>query len=296
MSEPREAKRQPKAVPIFEGEMPSVSDGIQVNVPVRPNGHSRVDIAINGKVVDLKDRQKIIFLVGRGRLGKTTLAWLLAETALSAEREVLLGDLVPTEETFSLARFFPKNTSKPKARNDAESTKRFLSGFVDHVKAHGITTLVDMGGGDTAFPSLLSELDGLAEALESEGIHPVLLYVAGTSRGDLDPISVVESFGFQPQATAIILSEMSRKAGETFDQAFGPIRRQPVYKQLIAREAVELSIPVLHASVAGAVEGGLSLYDARDTNQLGGIMARTYARTWINEELRRLKPIESWLP
>src|SRR4051794_18233903 len=51
--------------------------------------------------VNLAGRPKIVLLAGRGKTGKTTAIRWMAELALSNNRPLLMGDLDPTNASFS---------------------------------------------------------------------------------------------------------------------------------------------------------------------------------------------------
>ena len=53
------------------------------------------------KGADLLSKKKVIFFVGRGKTGKTTLIRWLSETALASDGSFLMADMDPTNDTFS---------------------------------------------------------------------------------------------------------------------------------------------------------------------------------------------------
>ena len=68
--------------------------------------------------VDLSDKKKIIFWIGRGKTGKTTGVRWSAEAAILAGTTLLLADMDPTNDTFSQ---YIDNVARPPEASDPVS-------------------------------------------------------------------------------------------------------------------------------------------------------------------------------
>lgn len=252
-----------------------------------------VDDVIPQEGMDLSDRPKIIFVIGRGKTGKTTLLRWIAEKALDAGRAFLMADIDPTNASFS--SYFPE-VARP-AGYDPVEVRSWLVRFIGYTVEQKHTAVIDLGGGDTALRSLLTEMPTLFAEIEAAGLVPVALYMCGPQPDDLAPIVTLSSHGFAPEARAIVFNEGLAEAGLPRDQGFAEAVRNPIVKREIQDGAVVLWMPRLFA--AAAVENRRSSFgDARDgkTEFKLNMFDRTRVRTWLEAMDRRFGGVETWMP
>src|SRR5271154_339280 len=133
------------------------------------------------KGVDLSDKPKLIFVIGRGKTGKTTFLRWVAESALERARPFLMADIDPTNASFS--SYFP-DVSRPSGHDPVEVCS-WVQRFIGYAVENKITALIDLGGGDTALRSLLSEMPSLLAEVESAGLAVVAYYMCGPQPDDL---------------------------------------------------------------------------------------------------------------
>lgn len=252
-----------------------------------------VDDVIPQKGMDLSGRPKIIFVIGRGKTGKTTFLRWMAEKALDAGRAFLMADIDPTNASFS--SYFP-DVSRPSGYDPVE-VRAWLVRFIGYAVEQKNTAIIDLGGGDTALRSLLTEMPTIFAEIEAAGLVPVALYMCGPQPDDLAPIVTLSSHGFAPEARAIIFNEGLAEAGLPREQSFAEVARHPLVKREIQDGALVLWMPRLFA--AAAVENRRSSFaDARDGKTEFGLnmFDRTRVRTWLEAMDRRFGGIESWTP
>lgn len=252
-----------------------------------------VDDVIPQEGMDLSDRPKVIFVIGRGKTGKTTLLRWMAERALDSGRAFLMADIDPTNASFS--SYFP-DVSRP-AGYDPVEVRAWLVRFIGYAVEQKNTAIIDLGGGDTALRSLLTEMPSIFAEIEAAGLAPVALYMSGPQPDDLAPIVTLSSHGFAPEARAIIFNEGLAEAGLPREQGFAEAARHPIVKQEIQDGALVLWMPRLFA--AAAVENRRSSFGAaRDgkTEFKLNMFDRTRVRTWLETMDRRFGGVGSWMP
>lgn len=251
------------------------------------------DDVIAEKGMDLSGRPKIIFVIGRGKTGKTTLLRWMAEKALEADRAFLMADIDPTNASFS--SYFP-NVSRP-AGFDPVEVRAWLLRFIDYATGQKNTAIIDLGGGDTALRSLLSEMPTIFAEIEAAGLAPVAYYMCGPQPDDLAPIVTLSSHGFVPEARAIIFNEGIAEPGLPRLQSFADVRNHPIVRGKIAEGTLLLWMPRLFA--AAAIENWRSSFAmARDgrTELPLNIFDRTRVRAWLETMDRRFAGVMSWMP
>jgi hypothetical protein len=242
---------------------------------------------------DLSGKAKLIFVIGRGRTGKTTLLRWIAERAQDRERDFLMADIDPTNASFS--SYFPQ-VSRPSG-HDPAAVRAWLVRFIAYAIEHRTSAMIDLGGGDTALRSLLDEMPTIFSEIRAAGIVPVALYLSGPQPDDLAPIVTLSSHGFAPEARAIIFNEGIADAGQPLEHAFADVVEHPVVKQQIEQGALVLWMPRLFA--AAAVESRRSSFaDARDneTEFSVNMFDRTRIRAWLEAMDLRFGGIASWMP
>ena len=236
--------------------------------------------------VDLSGRQKLILLAGSGSTGKTTIARYLGEQALLRE-DGSAPALLSLDDSRSLCGYFQENAvASPPTGMDSKS---WFEQVLSALERSGRSAIADFGGGDRVLIDLALELPGLHTVLQARGITPVLLYFLSTRVEDLSLAAALEALDFRPEATAVVLNcGRARNPVTDFEQ----IRRQPEYRALMERGAMEVWLPRHHAAVA--VENRrLGFVAANDA--LNGF-DKLRNQHWLELQTAALAPIASWLP
>ena len=117
--------------------------------------------------VDLSSKKKVIFFVGRGKTGKTTLIRWLSETALASDGTFLMADMDPTNDTFSK---YIEGVARPAEAGDPVLSLKWLDKLLQHAMAEKMSVLVDLGGGDTTLRRLVAQLPDLVSMFETAGL------------------------------------------------------------------------------------------------------------------------------
>ncbi len=243
--------------------------------------------------IDLSDRAKIVFAIGRGKTGKTTLLRWMAETALQPGRPFLMADIDPTNASFS--SYFP-DVSRPPGFEPV-AVRAWLQRFIAYAVEQNTTAIVDLGGGDTVLRSLLAEMPAIFSEIEAAGLAPVALYLCGPQPDDLAPLVSFASHGFAPSAHAIVFNEGVAEAGLHRLKSFAEILRHPAVAAEIQSGGLVLWMPRLFA--AAAVESRRAFFaDVRDgkTAWPVNLFDRARVRAWLEVMERRFAGITSWLP
>jgi hypothetical protein len=238
------------------------------------------DDIVPQKGMDLSDRPKIIFVIGRGKTGKTTLLRWMAEKALEGDRAFLMADIDPTNASFS--SYFP-NVSRPSGYDPVE-VRAWLLRFIAYAVEQKNTAIIDLGGGDTALRSLLSEMPTIFAEIDAAGLAPVALYMSGPQPDDLAPIVTLSSHGFAPEARAIIFNEGIAEPGLPRAQSFADVALVLWMPRLFAAAAVESRRASFGAARDGKTELSLNMFD------------RTRVRAWLEAMEHRFSGVTSWMP
>ena len=277
--------------------VPFVDEAEQAARPVLEIGRfapkKAEDEIVSETGIDLSDRAKIVFVIGRGKTGKTTLLRWIAEIALQAGRPFLMADIDPTNASFS--SYFP-DVSRPSGFEPVE-VRAWLQRFIAYAVAQNTTALVDLGGGDTVLRSLLAEMPAIFSEIEAAGLAPVALYLCGPQPDDLAPLVTFASHAFTPAAHAIVFNEGVAEAGLPRLKSFAEIMRHPTVAAEIQSGGLVLWMPRLFA--AAAVESRRALFaDVRDgkTAWPVNLFDRARVRAWLELMERRFAGIASWLP
>ena len=192
--------------------------------------------------IDLSDKKKIIFWIGRGKTGKTTGIRWSAETAILAGHTLLMADMDPTNDTFSK---YIDDVARPPEASDPAMALKWLDKLLQHALHHDLSLLVDLGGGDTTLRRLVTDLPDLVAMIEAQGFAVVLFYTVGPQEEDLSPLATMEGLGFRPTATAIVLNEAMGEIGDPPLNAFARILRHSAFLAAVQRGAVPIWMPRL---------------------------------------------------
>jgi hypothetical protein len=175
--------------------------------------------------------------------------------------------------------------------------RAWLLRFIAYAVEHKNTAIIDLGGGDTALRSLLSEMPTIFAEIDAAGLAPVALYMSGPQPDDLAPIVTLSSHGFAPEARAIIFNEGIAEPGLPRAQSFADVARHPIVRGEIADSALVLWMPRLFA--AAAVESRRASFGAaRDgkTELSLNMFDRTRVRAWLEAMEHRFSGVTSWMP
>ncbi len=286
-----DSPRSPPVAPFDQSKMADDEPQFDVN-PFTPR-HKGTDEPPPAQGIDLTGQNKIIFAVGRGKTGKTTLLRWMAETALAAGRPFLMADIDPTNASF--ASYF-EGVSRPDT-DDPAGVNRWLQAFIEYAVKHQTTAMIDLGGGDTTLRTLATEMPGFSQQIEEAGLVPVNFYLAGAQPDDLAPIATLAERGFSPRARAVVLNESTAEVGLSRQQAFMRVVRNRVLLDQLGSGAINLWMPRLHA--ADAVESRRSSFAAARDGQTTpplGIFDRSRVKSWLEAMDRQFLGVKSWMP
>jgi hypothetical protein len=247
--------------------------------------------------LDLSDKKKIIFWIGRGKTGKTTGIRWSAEAAILAGTTLLLADMDPTNDTFSQ---YIENVARPPEASDPALSLKWLDKLLQHALQHRLSVLVDLGGGDTTLRRLVGQLPDLAGMCEAEGFAIVLFYTVGPQEEDLSPLATMEGLGFTPTATAIVLNEAIAEVGDPPLHAFARILRHSAFLTALKRGAIPIWMPRLLPAQQVEIRR-LHFRDAA-AGELGqgktplGPFDRTRVLNWLQAMDTSFAGIKTWLP
>jgi hypothetical protein len=297
---PVSAGRPSLATTLFGARTFDDEDEVAVGLP--PPARGEADAAGQARrtaTVDLTNKRKIVLVAGRGKTGKTTQLRWMAERAHNAGRPVLLGDIDPTNASFS--SYF-EDVHRPPDAGDPAVAVRWLERFLQHAMTSDVSALVDLGGGSTTLNRLVDEVPSLADMLTTGDVAPVMLYMLGPQVDDLSPLATLEGRAFQPAATALVLNESAVEPGQTREEAFARVYRHSAFLSALNRGAVPLWMPRL--LVAEEIEAKrLHFIQARDaiprpgTRQAPlGAFDRARVRFWLDAMDREFTEVASWLP
>lgn len=280
----------PKPIPV---QSQSGHQAVQF-VPTRDT-HAAVDIAFARRGspeelapkmgIDLSDKPTILFLIGRGGTGKTTLARYMMERATTP---TLTAALDPVNRTLAN---YAENVSQPETSDPIESA-RWLRNFLTFAMAGKHPAVIDFGGGDTTLPTLLAEIPDLAAMIEDAGMALVVLYTMAPRIDDLAPFL---SLGLQPPATAFVLNDIGDPSIRAVN-AFLPLLAQPAVQDAMRGGAQVVWMPRLDSEIVSFIETRrASFKDAAAGGQGVGPFHAAGVRTWLRRMDSAFEGVRTWL-
>lgn len=289
MSDSKTGPRKPKPF----SDAPATATLPSVNIGAFAPKKQDDDI-VPAQGIDLAGKPKLIFVIGRGKTGKTTFLRWVAEIALEQGRSFLMADIDPTNASFS--SYFP-DVSRPSGYDPVE-VRSWLQRFIGYAVENKTTAIIDLGGGDTSLRSLLAEMPSLLADVEALGLSVVTYYMCGPQPDDLAPLLTLASHGFLPKARALIFNEGVADAGVSRAQAFAEILAHPVVREEeVAKGTIVLWMPRLFA--AAAVENSRSSFaQARDgeASRPINMFDRARVKGWLAAMSQRFSGVASWMP
>ena len=235
--------------------------------------------------IDLSGKRKAWFFIGRGRIGKTTLARWVVETMDQRGGSAIIAAADPVNRSL---RVFVDNVAEPPSTNP-DDVKDWLRDLLQTATEQRLNAMIDLGGGSTSLSALLAEMPDLATVMSAGGVEPVAVHVVGTAPHDLVPLAITEAEGFQPAATAIVLNETHGRRAN-----FAPIINHPTYQAAIARGAIQLWMPRLTPDAAATCDANEWHY--HDAVSKAGPFTASSIKTWLDTMAREMQPIASWFP
>jgi hypothetical protein len=279
-----------------DANLPEVPLDVSHMPGAKPATPARSDDAAAG-AIDLTGKTKVVMAIGLGATGKTTLLRWACERALERdEGDLALATVDPVNR--ELAYYFP-NTLSPKTQDPAEVTA-WLERMLTWTMHQQRSLAVDFGGGDTTLGRLAAEVPDLQQMMEEAGVEPVAVYLLTPRSSDLTLLAAMEQTNFRPKATALVLNIGRSESGKDPRDDFAQVRRHSTYKAVLARGAVEIWMPRLHA--AKAVEdrriGFRPAMNGEAPEQGYGLgpFDRSRVRHWLAAMEDAFAPVSSWLP
>jgi len=252
--------------------------------------------------IDLKNKEKAIFLVGPGGTGKTMFARWIGWKMSEAKRSAMFAALDPQNR--SLATWF-EDVQQPPSIDGAE-TSRWLREALSFQMSEKITAIYDFGGGDIALSLLIQSVPDLINMLQTENIEPILFYFLAPRIDDLAIINQLEQLfsSNPPSATAIIMNEGKVDSRESTQEAFNRTMSNSVFQKVINRGGLPLFMPRLEQSVASEIENKrLTFGMAKNgvvptTSKFSplGPFDRSIVSKWLSKMEQHFSPVETWLP
>jgi hypothetical protein len=250
-----------------------------------PDGASAPTLVETTAALDLSGKRKAWFLIGRGRIGKTTLTRWAAETMENRGGSAIIAAADPVNRSL---RVFVDDVAEPPS-SDPDDVKDWLRDLLQTTIDQKLNALIDLGGGNTSLSALLREMPDLADVLSKGGVEPVAVHVVGPDPHDLVPLAMTEADGFKPAATAIVLNEAHGRR-HRFDQ----VLQHPAFLAAMDRGAVKLWMPLLTPDAARQYDAHAWHY--HDVKTKAGPFAASAVQTWLRRMSAEFQPIASWLP
>lgn len=278
--------KQATALP-SEPTIPEVSVGIQGPTPLDKTKPRPVS------GLNLSGRPKCWLVVGRGRTGKTTLIRWIGERAASSDNAVVLADLDRTNATLTS---YMSGVVRAPTLDDA-GTVQWLQKIIGNTMTNQVSTLIDLGGGDTALVQLAGEVPDMPDMVHETGAELVVAYLLGPQPDDLSPLATLRNRGFSPAATILILNEGLLGVGVDLETGFASVQGHSVFRAAVDAGAMVVRFPRL-IPAAEIEKRRISFIEARDAlvPPALGPFDRARIRQWLDRMDYEFAPIATWLP
>jgi len=245
-------------------------------------------------------RPIVAIIVGRQRVGKTTVANTAIQFLRAHGGEIVVWNADKMNRTYSLSIFHQDALEPPSV--DPEDVKAWLEDRFVHLIQHGYDAMLDIGGGDTPLARLVREVP-IVRTLERRGIRVVLIHVVGPEMADLDYLErfLTENL-FTAEATLIVLNDGLVLSGRSANFAFTSVKQHPAFLNAVQHGAKVVLMPKL-ACMSQVTDRGLMFTEAMDGANKPGAAPLSFfdqerVATWWENELplflRSIPPL--WLP
>lgn len=282
----------------------SKQDGSGKTGEVIPFGRIRIEDEpeISGITapVSVKPRATKLNVTTLDLTGKTHLARYLGWRMAEEGRSGLIAALDPSNR--SLATWF-EGVEQPET-SDGNKTARWLRAVLTHLMSTKGSGILDHGGGDTALAKLIDLAPDFADRMIADGVEPIACHTLGPTLDDITGLESLETSGFKPRSTLLVLNEGRVDSVLSREEAFARILRHSAFKNAIARGAIPIWMPKLEPEVAAEIEGKrLTFGQARDGlvpegrtfSPIGGL-ERSMVIRWLERMEQEFHPVVSWMP
>ncbi len=232
-------------------------------------------------------RPVVIVIVGRQRVGKTTVANTAVQFIRAHGGEVVVWNADKLNRTYSLSIFHQDALEPPSV--DPEDIKAWLEERFTHLIKHRYDAILDIGGGDTPLARLVEEVP-IVRTLERRGIRVVLVHVVGPELADLDYLErFLAQNLFTAQATTIVLNDGLVLTGRSAGFAFTSVKQHPAFLNAVQDGAEVMLMPKL-TCMSQVTDRGLSFAEAMNgVNKPGAdplsFFDQERVATWWENEL-----------
>lgn len=242
----------------------------------------------------------VIVIVGRQRVGKTTVANTAVQFLRAHGGEVVVWNADKLNHTYSLSIFHRDALEPPSV--DPEDVKAWLEDRFTHLIQHRYDAVLDIGGGDTPLARLVHEVP-IVRTLERRGIRVLLVHVVGPELADLDYLErfLAENL-FTAEATLIVLNDGLVLTGRSANFAFTSVKQHAAFLNAVQHGAEVVLMPKL-ACMSQVTDRGLTFAEAMNgVNKKGAAPLSFFDQervaTWWENELplffMSIPPL--WLP
>ena len=252
-------------------------------------------------LIPAEDRRPVaVVIVGRQRVGKTTVANTTVQFLRAHGGEVVVWNADKLNRTYSLSIFHKDALEPPSV--DPEDVKAWLEERFTHLIQHRYDAVLDIGGGDTPLARLVEEVP-IVRTLERRGIRVVLVHVVGPELADLDYLErfLAENL-FTAEATLIVLNDGLVLTGRSAGFAFASVKQHPAFLNAVQDGAEIVLMPKL-ACMSQVTDRGLTFAEAMNGVNKPGAAPLSFfdqerVATWWENELplffMSIPPL--WLP
>jgi hypothetical protein len=182
-----------------------------------------------------------------------------------------------------------------------------LLDFLDYLVsgARRRSVILDFGAADSALAGVVRRAPDLHRSLGNAGYGVVACHVLSAPPGDdLSVLRTMESVGFQPEATVLLLNEGRAPWPGPPEDAFATVTRHDGFRDAVARGAAVVRMPALDGEVIREIETQrLDFGVARDGRPASGAMfqplsglGRGMVKDWLERMETVFAPIRPWLP
>jgi hypothetical protein len=182
--------------------------------------------------------------------------------------------------------------------------RAYLDYLMSGPRRRGRSVILDFGGDDTALEHVVRMAPDLPRTLGNAGFGVVGCHVLTPQAGDLNVVRTMESAGFQPEATVLVLNDGRAEAPTPPENAFATVLRHDDFRDAVTRGAAVVRVPALEGDVMREIENQrLDFGVARDGRPAGGVtfhpigsQGRGMVGRWLERMEAAFAPIGTWLP